>query len=78
MKLVLALMRDKKPPGKGPTLDMPLEKRVEYAIDCLQAGDTGETHQAQAREFLHKAREHLDATDPGHTKLLNQIDEVLT
>lgn len=76
-KLIIAIMRDRPAPGKGPTLDMPLDKRVQYAINVLHAGDTGDTHLSQAREFLTKAREHLDSTDPDHGKLLNQIDEVL-
>lgn len=76
-KLLVALMREKPAPGRDPLMDMTLEKRISYAINCLQAGDTGEAHEAQAREFLTKAREHLDASAPEHKALLNQIDEVL-
>ena len=76
-KLVVALMRERPVPGKGPLLNMPLEKRVAYALDCLDAGDSSPAHQQQAREFLQKAREHLDHEDPGHRALLTRIDEAL-
>lgn len=76
-KLVIALMRDRPVPGKSSLLNMPLERRVAYAINCLDAGDSSPAHEQQAREFLQKAREHLDHEDPAHRKLLTQIDEVL-
>jgi hypothetical protein len=78
MKLIIAAMRDRPVPGKSQLLNMPLDKRVEYALNCLDAGDTSPEHQSQAREFLTKARAHLDETDPQHKKLLTQIDEALT
>ncbi len=67
-KLLIALMRDRPMPGKS-RIDVPMEKRVQYAIDSIE-GDTPEKD--QAIEFLHKVKDRLD--DP---ELVAKVDQAL-
>lgn len=68
-KLVVAMLRDRPVPGKSALLNVPLEERVEYALNCIAADhDSAE----EARTFLHKVRGHLD-----NPELSAKVDEVL-
>lgn len=70
MKLIIAAIRDKKPPGREAALDVPLEKRVHYAIDCIEAN----APQAdQAREFLRNVADRID-----NPELLQRIHTILS
>lgn len=59
MKLMLALIRDKQLPGRGPQLSVPLDRRVQYALDCLDAGRDEEA----ALKLLAWAAPRLDNPD---------------
>lgn len=57
MRLVVAALRDKPLPGHTAPLDLPLDRRVEYALDCL---DCGHKREAEALEFLRKVQARVD------------------
>ena len=69
-KLIVALMRDRPMPGKSPVLNVPLERRVEYALDCIDA-----EHESadEARAFLRKVRDRLD-----NEHLQSRVDRALS
>lgn len=68
-KLIVALMRDKPMPGKSALLNVSLDRRVEYALNCIDADDESKH---QAVEFLRKVRDRLD-----NPRLQAKVEEVL-
>ena len=87
MKLVIAMMRDRKPPGKGEVLNAPLETRVHYALQVIDAGEGGDAHVAEACAFLkahlqdiedpdlaEQAHQAVNAAEPDTTHLPSDIE----
>ena len=69
-KVLIAVLRDKKVPGKSDgSSPIPLETRVKYAIDCIQADMPSKK---KAIEFLTKVKDKLD-----NPELLSRIEEAL-
>lgn len=68
-KLIVALMRDRPVPGKSPLLNVPLERRVEYALNCIDADDESKH---EAVDFLRKVKDRLD-----NPHLQAKVEEVL-
>jgi len=69
-KVLIAVLRDKKVPGKSaPDSQVPLETRVRYALNCIQADMPSKK---KAIEFLTKAKGRID-----NPELLSQVEEAL-
>lgn len=69
MALIVALMRDKPMPGMKPAIDVPLDRRVEYALNCIDA----DTDADEARKFLAKVQDRID-----NPKLSEQVAQALS
>lgn len=71
MSKLLNKLRESKLPRKAPAAGhIDLEKRVEYAINCIEADMPSKK---KAAEFLTKSRQHLD-----NPELLSKLDKVLS
>lgn len=71
MSKLISKLRETKLPRKSPEGGhIDLEKRVRYAIDCIEADMPSKK---KAIEFLTKARQHLD-----NPELLSQLDKALS
>jgi hypothetical protein len=71
MSKLVSKLRESKPPKKSPASGhIDLEKRIEYAINCIEADMPSKQ---KAADFLHKARQHLD-----NPELLSKLDKVLS
>lgn len=69
-KLLIALMRDKPLPGKSDVLDVSMDDRVKYALDCIEADGP---EKGQAIEFLQKVRDRVD-----NPELSSKIESALS
>lgn len=69
-KVLIAVLRDKKIPSKSEGgSPIPLETRVRYAIDCIQADMPSKKN---AIEFLTKVKDKVD-----NPELLSRLEEAL-
>jgi hypothetical protein len=65
------MVRDRKMPDKKPRLDVPLDKRVEYAIQVVDAAEN-DSHVEEAKTFLAAVQDRIQ--DP---QLKEQVSQLL-
>lgn len=69
-KVLIAVLKDRKLPSKQDTTPVSLEKRAQYAIDCIEADMP---NRAKAIQFLTHIKDRLD-----NPELVSQIEKVLS